>query len=121
MPERLQLRRVKGFRLPPDARSVAHPGRWGNPFRVGGYFMLGDPDPRARLRMEWCQSHRPDPRFTLITSAAMAVDWYRRLAAGWNPEFVARVRRELGGLHLACYCRPGDPCHADVLLEVANP
>jgi hypothetical protein len=31
-----------------------------------------------------------------------------------------RVRRELRGLDLACWCKPGWPCHADVLLEIAN-
>jgi hypothetical protein len=26
----------------------------------------------------------------------------------------------LRGKNLACWCKPGDPCHADVLLELAN-
>jgi hypothetical protein len=28
---------------------------------------------------------------------------------------------ELRGKNLACWCKPGEPCHADVLLELANP
>ena len=31
-----------------------------------------------------------------------------------------RVRRALAGKDLACWCKPGAPCHADVLLEWAN-
>jgi hypothetical protein len=31
-----------------------------------------------------------------------------------------RVRRELRGKDLVCWCKPGKPCHADVLLEIAN-
>jgi hypothetical protein len=31
-----------------------------------------------------------------------------------------RVRRELAGFSLACTCRLDRPCHADVLLELAN-
>lgn len=27
---------------------------------------------------------------------------------------------ELRGKNLACWCKPGEPCHADVLLEIAN-
>jgi hypothetical protein len=27
---------------------------------------------------------------------------------------------ELRGCNLACWCKPSDPCHADVLLELAN-
>lgn len=43
---------------------------------------------------------------------------------GWllsQPELVERARRELRGRDLACWCRRKTwPCHADVLLEVAN-
>jgi len=34
MPVRIQQRRVKGWRKPPNAVSVARPSRWGNPFPV---------------------------------------------------------------------------------------
>ncbi|MCX7008873.1 MAG: DUF4326 domain-containing protein, partial [Kiritimatiellaeota bacterium] len=27
---------------------------------------------------------------------------------------------DLRGKHLACWCRIGTPCHADVLLKIAN-
>jgi hypothetical protein len=33
---------------------------------------------------------------------------------------VEDVRRELRGRDLYCFCKPGEPCHADVLIEVAN-
>lgn len=33
---------------------------------------------------------------------------------------VEEIRRELAGRDLACWCKPGDPCHGDVLLELAN-
>jgi hypothetical protein len=35
-------------------------------------------------------------------------------------EYRASARRELRGKDLACYCPEGEPCHADVLLEIAN-
>jgi hypothetical protein len=34
---------------------------------------------------------------------------------------VGDVQRELRGWDLACYCPLDQPCHADVLLELANP
>jgi hypothetical protein len=48
-----------------------------------------------------------------------------RLFAGWLHEpgqaaLRERVRRELRGLDLACSCKPGQTCHADALLELAN-
>ena len=36
---------------------------------------------------------------------------------GFGPD---DVRRELAGRDLACWCPLDEPCHADVLLEVAN-
>ncbi|MDG4798958.1 DUF4326 domain-containing protein [Micromonospora sp. WMMD980] len=33
---------------------------------------------------------------------------------------IADIRRDLAGKNLACWCPIGEPCHADVLLEIAN-
>jgi hypothetical protein len=30
------------------------------------------------------------------------------------------IRRDLRGKNLACYCKLSEPCHADVLLAIAN-
>ncbi len=49
----------------------------------------------------------------------LAVDMYRNYVPG-DPVLLAAVRSELRGRDLACWCRPGEPCHADVLLELAN-
>ena len=49
------------------------------------------------------------------------VDLYRRdLEAGRLGFTLYDVRRVLAGRDLACWCPLGGPCHADVLLEVAN-
>lgn len=34
-----------------------------------------------------------------------------------TPGLLDAARAELAGRDLACWCNPGDPCHADVLLE----
>jgi hypothetical protein len=36
-----------------------------------------------------------------------------------QPKLVASVKRQLRGCDLVCWCAPL-PCHADVLLEIAN-
>jgi hypothetical protein len=91
MPRRLQLSRKKGFRLPAGAIVVSRPTKWGNPYR---------PDKLTR---------------------AEAVAAYRRdLLAGKLRVSVADARRELKGHDLACWCSLDGPCHADVLLKVAN-
>ncbi len=37
-----------------------------------------------------------------------------------SPALVAATRDQLAGRDLACWCSPEKPCHADVLLRVAN-
>lgn len=51
-----------------------------------------------------------------------AVEAFRRmLKDGKTPPFsLADMRVELHGKNLACWCKIGTPCHADVLLELAN-
>ncbi len=92
-PVRLQLSRARGWRLPEGAVSVAHPTRWTNPFR---------------------------PQWRTPAANAAAVEHYRDYLAR-NPALVDEARAELTGLNLACWCAPSLPCHADILLAIANP
>lgn len=63
-----------------------------------------------------------------VIGATLAVEMFRRRLApggfGLGPIqaiLTAKdVRRELRGKNLACWCALGAPCHADVLLEIAN-
>jgi hypothetical protein len=90
--ERIQLRRRKGWRKPDGAVVVARPSRWGNPFRLG---IDGD--------------------------RAQCVARYRAALDDGALGFTAGdARKELAGRDLACWCPLDEPCHADVLLDVAN-
>ena len=115
MPERIQRKRTKGWKMPDNTVSVCRPGRYGNPFRVGGHFRVGE---RNEMCI-WMESYAPDPpRYTLIEDAAMAVEFFKRLIA--NGHYSQKKLSELRGKNLACWCPIGSPCHADVLLELAN-
>lgn len=107
MPERIQLRRTKGWRKPAGAINVARPTKWGNPWKVGSTGWTVGPD-RVINR-------EPHPPLT----AEQAVESYRNDIAG-DDTYIAIIRRDLGGKDLACWCRIGEPCHADVLLRIAN-
>jgi len=97
-PERIQLRRTKGWRKPEGAVSVARPTRWGNPYRVGDDDPWGDP-----YTAEEC-----------VRLFRHSINFW------WDPYYAEAVRAELRGKDLACWCPIGAPCHADVLLEIAN-
>lgn len=55
-------------------------------------------------------------KVTAKRTAAEAVELFRREM----PEFTREAARiELAGKNLACFCRLDQPCHADVLIEIA--
>jgi hypothetical protein len=95
-PVRVTLSRRKGWRMPPNTVKVCRPGFWGNPFRVG----------------DW----RPDGE-GFIRDQAEAVELFQ--THEWAAEIRSRAN-ELRGKNLACWCKQGTPCHADVLLDLAN-
>lgn len=113
-PTRVQLSRRKGWRIPPDTIVVARPGRWGNPFAVERYG-------RARavaLFRRMIDGHgdmKLDPDEERAFEAARQA-WLQRLGG----DATQRIRDELRGRNLACWCPLDGPCHADVLIEVAN-
>jgi hypothetical protein len=94
-PRRIQLRRTKGWRKPPDTVIVARPSRWGNPFPIG------DAADRAAAVAAF-RAHLAEPP--------------ERRRYPSDDEICAHLR----GRDLACWCPPTGPCHGDVLLEIAN-
>ncbi|GAB3387410.1 DUF4326 domain-containing protein [Massilia agri] len=107
MPTRVRLSRKKGWKLPPDTVSVARPGRWGNPFSVAPELAPGTP---------------VGTRYTAMPTVAEAVAAYRR----WierdpaGQEVARQAQLALRGKNLACWCPLDGPCHAEVLLDIAN-
>ncbi|WP_425087815.1 DUF4326 domain-containing protein [Stappia sp.] len=108
-PRRIQLRRTKGWRKPPNTVVVSRPSVFGNPFTVAAAREVGFADPHKA-----------------------AVDEFRAWLSG-NPLTIVPVKNgkmrrqtilarlpELRGKNLACWCPLDSPCHADVLLEMAN-
>ncbi len=104
MAERVQLRRTKGWRIPPNTVKVSRPSRWGNPFTVGC-----DPSQFSAALPSECNT------------VAEAVECYRYFAETWITLTRGEWLNGLKGKNLACWCNLGEPCHADVLLALANP
>lgn len=111
MAERIQRRRTKGWRMPEGAVYVGRPSRWGNPFRVGApeaYWM--GPGMSSPFRPQ------PVPRM----DAQHVTDIYRQMVVANCARFERGEVAELRGHDLVCWCPLDQPCHASVLLELAN-
>jgi hypothetical protein len=95
MPKRIQMSRQKPWRADnPDAVIVSRPSRYGNPYRADG-----DRAEAVRLFRDMIERAPHD---------------------GLGRTIEQIIRGDLGGRDLACWCPLDEPCHADVLLEIAN-
>lgn len=97
-PVRIQLWRTKGWRMPENTVKVDRSTKWGNPYQAGN-----DGDGNRSYLVTLFRDHIDRDRSGLAE----------------------RIRAELRGKNLACWCplpEPGEPdcCHAAVLIEVAN-
>ncbi|WP_043620418.1 DUF4326 domain-containing protein [Ensifer sp. ZNC0028] len=131
-PVRLQLSRSKGFDL--QATSLALNGlpavkvdrttRFGNHYRV-------DRDEYAPPSERWMVAHRSVAATWPSKEEAIAdaVERFRAdvtVTGPHNSRLIDPVPtrtdiiKALRGRNLACWCKLGTPCHANVLLEIAN-
>lgn len=69
---------------------IGRPGEWGNPFVIG----------KDGSRADVIQKYRE--------------------AVEKDPEKIQKIRNELAGKVLGCWCKPHNACHGDVLAEIAD-
>lgn len=115
MPKRIQRQRTKGWRMPENTVYVGRPTVFGNPFRAGVDFCgpaircLYTPDELVKEFRSWLALDTLPPLF-----------WDHELVVAHVHLKAALERGDLRGKDLACWCPLDQPCHADVLLEIAN-
>jgi hypothetical protein len=123
MPNRIQMSRQRPWRHEhPDAVIVARPSALGNPFRVYRHCKgpNGDWGVEDTGRLGTPMGHG----WTKVGATKHAVAAYARLIdEQYPPGSSARYAlvASLAGRDLACWCPLDQPCHADVLIELANP
>lgn len=91
-PVRIQRKRNKGWRMPENTVYVGRPSKWGN-----RWFGLNDNE-RAR-------------------AVELFEDW---IMLDTNKGRREDIVKYLKGKNLCCWCRIDKPCHADILLKIAN-
>lgn len=127
MPERLQLRRTCGWRKPEGAVVTSRPTRWGNPFVVRI-------EPNGADPLGWYvgihgtrykASGYFHDRAEAVAAAVKTFERWLRRSDGYGfhglhdrRAWVLDNLHVLAGRDLLCWCKPGEPCHADILLAV---
>ena len=100
--KRIQRKRTKNWKMPENTVYVGRPSKWGNPFAL----------------KEWLSNEQA---VELFTKAYM--NPYSFYMSGEIVEHMQLIRdtiQDLRGKNLACWCPLDKPCHADVLLRLAN-
>lgn len=115
-PKRIQRRRTKGWRMPEGAVYVGRPSRWGNCFTLVGE----EPHVRILAPSAFDTGWTFPTRKAAAEHAAKAFRWQIENHPNVTGFTADEVRAELRGLDLACWCPLDHPCHADVLLAIAN-
>lgn len=120
MPKRIQRKRTKGWKLPDNTVCVSRPSKFGNPYKVvpfGKSFGVLIPaleDNNGMVLMGFDRLFKT--RYDACTHAVeLFKDYLEKLRPFGNAQL-----EELRGKDLACWCREDEPCHADILLEMAN-
>jgi hypothetical protein len=129
MPSRIQRSRAKGWLMPERAIYVGRPTRWGNPFVAHDWqaafraVALGCRGDRAGRNEAAVKLYR-----LWLTSEGTEVEidrrdfWQREVMTVQTPPrpTIEDIRTALRGHDLACWCALDLPCHATVLIELAN-
>lgn len=130
-PQRIQRKRSRGWKMPEGAVYVGRPTIFGNPFRAYKCDCCGYWDVRDNNGVTYLVDHqyvRSDFRTWTSRDQANreAVRLYSDELTYWpggRLKWDSVLREAVDGLRghdLACWCPLDSPCHADVLLELAN-
>ncbi|GGM26751.1 hypothetical protein GCM10011608_09440 [Micromonospora sonchi] len=106
-PQRIQRKRVAGWRRPDNAVIVDRTSRWGNPFTLADCLDAEVADNEA------------DARKVCVTAYDAWLDGdYAHVEPARRLRILAELHT-LAGKDLACPCEPGLLCHGDVLIRRA--
>lgn len=91
--------------MPDNTVYVGRGSAWGNPFIIG---KDGTAAEVVKKYADHLTPYRHQPPNNGIDKFFLSV------------ANMDAIKSELRGKNLACWCKEGEPCHADILLEIAN-
>jgi hypothetical protein len=116
-PVRVQRKRTKGYKMPPNTKSVTRPGKFGNPYKIGMHNVWDIKDLKTGKSLkDYLIEKNGENKYHDVEDVLLA---YRQNIAA-SQAMQRLIKHYLKGKNLACFCPLDKPCHADILLEVAN-
>jgi hypothetical protein len=109
-PERVQLKRERGWKMPADTVKVDRTTKFGNPFTADRYGR----EQAVALHRSWVAGEMTDEY--IMNSYPQLIG--KHLVS--RRKTIVSLVPTLAGKSLACWCSLDGPCHADTLLELAN-
>lgn len=134
-PIRIQRKRTKGWTMPANTIYVGRPSIFANPFKHLGprsNMVYADAsNRRGRILSKWVLHCFGEGNEILVKCYE---DWMNGIVIQEDvsleniastdymiePPSIAYVKSMLKGKNLACWCSLDKPCHADILLKIAN-
>lgn len=148
MPKRIQRKRTKGWKMPPNCVYVGRPTIFGNPFQADdpeyavAAFRLYANCSVLETEFGFIGPHRANIDGSLPMAVQIGVTRSHGKNNGRDKPFLfvpttgfetplmmvmcpnipglQKAIAQLRGKDLACWCPVDQPCHADVLIELAN-
>jgi hypothetical protein len=130
MAERIQRKRSKGWKSPPNTVYVGRPTVWGNPFYVRTTLYQ---DKWQVRHYEELLAEFPTKREAQAEAVRLFEKWFNtdiadigtelhnfRNRYGWKGFSLACAVNMLSGKNLSCWCGLDESCHAEVILRLAN-
>ena len=121
--KRIQRKRIKGWKMPDNTISVTRPSDYGNPFKIGHHYIKGGGGiPRLGLQFIYTEAYDgyQDETYTTIKTIEESLEWYKWYVSTWSVGEIDKIKKELKGKDLACWCPLDKPCHADILIKLVN-
>lgn len=98
LPKRIQRKRVKGFKLPPNTICINRPLKYGNIFVVG----------------EFCRTSSGSYQKMTLEKCLKGFDNFVKEILYLNPNWLEDLKN---ADYIACFCKEDSPCHGDILIK----
>ena len=109
--------------MPKNTVYVGRPTKWGNPLQLIKGILYIDAGYRRKIFDKWviCREYSDiDDMIHLYFHIVLGSQFINPDLQYWSDKYKQYNIKELKGKNFSCWCSLDKPCHADILLRIAN-